>query len=180
MRIHPGEPVIFDNVDIPPVQPPKLNSAEAAIPQFTMNTITYSLDQDYPGVFAETGPIKDIRGQSCTIVRLYPYQYNPVTRRLSVYEDLEVNLQFEGDIRPIPTRLKSKQFEAMLKRLTVNGNVALSAAEQAIDRPDVADDPYPLDEQLAIESFGNGQTGGCDYLIICDPEFEIAANFLAS
>ena len=85
IQVHPGKPVILDNVDLPPVQPPRLNSAEAAIPQFTIDTIAYSLNQDYPGVFAETGPIKNIRGQSCTIVRLYPYQYNPVTRRLSIY-----------------------------------------------------------------------------------------------
>ncbi|MHC4145840.1 MAG: C25 family cysteine peptidase, partial [Planctomycetota bacterium] len=102
-----------------------------------------------------------------------------VTRRLSVYEDLEVNLQFDGDIRPIPIRLKSKQFEAMLKRLTVNGDAVLSAEEQAVDRPDSTDDLYLLTEESTIENFGNGQTGGCDYLIICDPEFEIAANFLA-
>ncbi|MHC4229338.1 MAG: C25 family cysteine peptidase [Planctomycetota bacterium] len=179
IQVHPGKSVIFDNVDIAPVQPPRLNSAEAAIPHFTIDTITYSLNQDYPGVYAKTGPIKNIRGQSCTIVRLYPYQYNPVTRRLSVYEDLEVNLQFDGDIRPIPIRLKSKQFEAMLKRLTVNGDAVLSAEEQAVDRPDITDDLYPLGGESAIENFGNGQNGGCDYLIICDPDFEIAANFLA-
>lgn len=179
ISIQRGKPVIFDNVDIPPVQPPKPNSAEAPVPEFTINTITYSLNQDYPGVFAETGPVKNIRGQCCAIVRLYPYQYNPVTRRLSVYEDLEVNLKFDGNIQPAPKRLRSEQIEMMLKRLAVNGDVVFSAQEQAVDQPDIAANPYPLDEESMIENFGNGQTGGCDYLIICDPEFEIPAGLLA-
>ncbi|HEC02775.1 MAG TPA: hypothetical protein ENI81_04470, partial [Phycisphaerales bacterium] len=105
LRIDPGKPVVYDNVDIPPVQPPRLNSKWAPAPDLTINTITYSTDGDFPGVLAEVGPVKNVRGQQCAIMRLYPYQYNPVARRLSVYPDLEVSLQFEGTIRPASRRL---------------------------------------------------------------------------
>jgi len=43
----------------------------------------------------------------------------------------------------------------------------------------VTDGVYPLAGGAITEHFGNGASGGCDYLIICDPEFEIPANRLA-
>lgn len=179
LDVRPGDPVTYDNVDIHPVQPPRANSAGAPIPALTINTIVYSSNEDYPGIFVEAGAIKNVRGQSCAIVRLYPYQYNPVTRRLSVYEDLVANLRFDGDIHPIPVRLRSRAFDVVLERLTVNGADVLSAQEQSVRRPEATDAGRPLDQGPAIESAGNGEVGGCDYLIICDPDFELAANFLA-
>ncbi len=179
LQVDPGEPLIVDNVDIPPVQPPKANAPEAPTPQFTVDTVTYSMDEDYPGILAEAGPVKTVRGQDCAIIRLYPYQYNPVTQQLSIYKDLQVKLEFDGDIRPAPSRLRSKQFETVLTRLALNADVVLSAQEQAGDRPSRIENLRPLGQNPAVESFGNGQTGGCDYLVICNPDFEIAANFFA-
>ena len=44
LRIDPGRPVVYGNIDIPPVQPRRLNSAHAPVPDLTINTITYSTD----------------------------------------------------------------------------------------------------------------------------------------
>jgi len=175
----PGTPVVFENIDIPPVQPPMADNPGAPLPQFTINAVTYSADADYPGVFAEAEPVRNVRGQDCTIVRLYPYQYNPVTRRLSVYTELSVELDFDGDIRPVPQRLASRQFETMLKRLAVNADAVLSAQRQTEQRPNRAANLYSAQMGAAVPRAGNGQTGGCDYLIVCDPAFGSAADTLA-
>jgi hypothetical protein len=175
LQVDPGEPLIVDKVDIPPVQPPKANAPEAPIPKFTIDTVTYSTDEDYPGILAEAGPVKTVRGQDCAIIRLYPYQYNPATRQLSIYKDLEVKLEFSGDIRPVSNRLRSRQFENVLARLALNADAVLSAQKQAGDQPGGVENLHPLEEGPAIESLGNGKTGGCDYLIICNPDFETAA-----
>ncbi|MFH1719232.1 MAG: C25 family cysteine peptidase [Planctomycetota bacterium] len=179
ISVDPGRPVVFENVDIPPVQPPMVDAPGAPAPQFTMDALTYSTDADYPGVFAEAEPLRNVRGQDCTIVRLYPYQYNPVTRQLSVYTELSVELKFDGDIRPVPVRLASRQFETMLKRLAVNADAVLSAQRQMEQCPNRVANLYSTQSNTTINHAGNGQTGGCDYLIICDPAFESAADTLA-
>lgn len=178
--VDPGEPLVFYNIDIPPVQPPKPDSPGADRPEFTKDVITYSTNADYPGVFVEAEPIKNIRGQDCTVVWLYPYQYNPITRRLSVYKDLLVELQFDGDIQPIPKRLKSREFETILKRLAVNADAVLPAQQQIDEQPDTTERLYAVETETEPHNVGNGEIGGCDYLIICDPAFQIAADTLAN
>jgi Peptidase family C25/Propeptide_C25 len=176
ISVDPGEPQVFDNVDIPPVQPPKADFQGAPQPPFTKDAVIYSTNADYPGVFAELKPTKNVRGQDCTVVWLYPYQYNPVTRRLSVYQNLKVELDFDGDIQPVPLNLQNREFEVMERRMALNAEAVLSAQRQA--KP-AAYSLYTVQAQTPSQNLGDGQTGGCDYLIICDPAFEAAAETLA-
>ncbi|MHC4326916.1 MAG: C25 family cysteine peptidase, partial [Planctomycetota bacterium] len=177
LRINPGEPLVFDGIDVPPMQPPRVDSPATSGPKFVLDVATYSTDADYPGVLAEAEPVRNVRGQDCTIVRLYPYQYNPVTRRLSVYSDLVVELDFDGEIQPMPIRLKSTEYEAMLSRLAVNADAVLGVQRQR-DKQSTAHSLYTLQMNTALDRIGNGQTVGCDYLIICDPAFYAAAETL--
>jgi hypothetical protein len=177
MRVNPGEPLILDDIDIAPVQPPRPDFPGAAEPRFTKDLVTYSTNADYPGVFAELEPTKNVRGQDCTVLWLYPYQYNPVARRLSVYQNLEVELDFDGDIQRVPLHLESREFEGMLRRMALNADAVLSAQRQA--RPARTYGLYAVQAQTPPESLGNGQIGGCDYLIICDAAFQSAAETLA-
>lgn len=176
--VDPGEPLVFDNVDILPVQPPRPDFPGAPEPQFTKDAVTYFTNADYPGVFVELEPTKNVRGQDCTVLWLYPYQYNPVARRLSVYQNLKVELDFDGDVRPVPLHLESREFEVMLRRMALNANAVLSAQRQA--KPAAMYGLYTAQTQAPLQSPGNGQTGGCDYLIICDPAFQAAAETLAA
>jgi hypothetical protein len=179
MRIEPGEAIFFDNVDLPPVQPPQVNSPYAGKLPFTKDGITYSTDADFPGIFAEVEPIQKMRGQECTILWIYPYQYNPVTRRLGIYTNLSVELEFDGQIQPILSCLKSDAFETMLRRLGVNAEAVFSA-EAEVDK-DVVGNEFneTLLENKPFEAENSGQID-CDYLIVCPPDFNDAANTLAS
>lgn len=178
LKVEPGEPAIFDDVDVLPVQRPKTDSPGTTAPQFAADASTYSTDADYPGVFAYAEPVKKVRGQDCTIVWLYPYQYNPVSRRLSVYENLVIELEFDGDIQTAPRRLDSMQFEGILERLTSNADAVLSAQRQAGAESDSMERLYAVRADPAFDRIGNGQTVGCDYLIICHPAFRTAAEAL--
>jgi len=51
---------------------------------FTKDEELYRTDTDYPGDFAWMEPTKIIRGQECTVLWIYPFQYNPVRKTLSV------------------------------------------------------------------------------------------------
>lgn len=169
ITVEPGTPVIFDDVDIPPVQPP-CESGAGDEPPFTRDASLYATDADYPGVFAEAEPARSVRGQDCTVLWIYPFQYNPVQRRLRVYANLAAHLEFQGDIRPIPAHLRSDGSQAMLRRLAVNGDVVLAAEDGAAGQQ-----PFERDDSVRISA-----AEGCDYLILCDPDFVTAADALAA
>ena len=178
LRVDPGQPVIYDDIDVLPVQPPRPDSPGAADPQFTVDAVTYSTDADYPGVLAHAEPVRVVRGQNCTVVWLYPYQYNPVTRRLSVYKNLVVELDFDGDIRPTTRRLRSAGFENVLGNLAINADEVLAAQSKISPSADGAATLLSAPADTTLDRIGNGQTVGCDYLIICDPAFRTAAESL--
>ena len=178
IRVDPGEPMVSGDVDILPVQPPRTDSPGAPNPQFTVDVATYSIDADYPGVLVWTEPVRTVRGQDCTIVRLCPYQYNPVTRRLSVYENLVVDLEFEGDIRPKSQRLQNAEFDTMLRRFAINADEVLPAQQQTAPNANTTATLLSVPTGMVHDRIGNGQTIGCDYLIICDPAFRTAAEVL--
>jgi len=62
MSVDPGLPVVFENVDVAPVQPPVPDGSAAVVPQFAMDVVTYASDADYPGIFAKAEPPGNVRG----------------------------------------------------------------------------------------------------------------------
>ncbi len=162
VQVNPGKPEIFDEINLAPVQPSTMDYADAPEPEFTKDLSTYNTYADYPGIFAETENRMEKRGQDCTILWIYPYQYHPVEKRLSVYPDLQVSINFTGNIQPIPANLRNTIPE--IYSFALNSETVLAAEKQA-----ESDFSEPL---TRIE--------GCDLLIISHPLFENAANTLAS
>lgn len=160
---YPGEPIIYENISLPPVQPPFMDFSNTPEPSFIKDGTIYSKDANYPNVFAETEPIKNMRGQSCTILWIYPYQYNPVKKILKVYPDLRVDVKFTGVIKPIPYNLKSNIYNTIMHRMAINAETILDAEESA--------EIFWQDER--------SRTDGCELLIITHIDFSNAANTLA-
>lgn len=128
----PGEPVVYEEVNLPPVQPPPRNLKGEIESPFTKDEVIFSTDLDYPGIIAKTEPIIKKRGQYCTILWIYPFQFNPVQKRLTVYPNLKVTVNFTGTINPIPSNLKNENLLRNLKRMAINAEAVLSAEENAI------------------------------------------------
>ncbi len=159
----PGTQIVYENIDLAPVQQDPFDNVESPLPPFEKDETIYSRNADYPGIFAEAESAKEKRGQSCTILWIYPYQYNPVKRTLTVYPDLEVSVNFNGVIKPIPSNLKSEKLIESLKGFAINAEEVLQAEESA----------------EKIKSDRLERTDGCELLIISDPSFLGAANTLA-
>jgi len=170
LEIDPGAPLIFDDIDMPPGQPPQLDLEDAPLPPFTKDEEVYDTDADFPGVFASLEPGKIMRGQECTILWVYPYQYNPVSRTLSVYPDLSVTVRFHGAPFPIPPRLRSESFDSMMRRMALNADAVLTAENEAEKGMEVFS--YEGDS-------GSGPKTGWDYIIITVLKFHKAAEKLA-
>jgi len=171
LEVNPGAPIIFEDMELPPMQPPPLDYYEGPLPPpFAKDEEIYGADADCPGIFAQLEPTQIMRGQDCTIIRLYPYQHNPVRRTLAVYPHLSVTVQFQGEPSPIPPRLRNESFDLMMRRMALNADEVISAEEEAEE------------EAESFSSAGNSGSGfkvGWDYIIISDPKFVNAANKLA-
>jgi len=163
--VDPGPPEILEGIQLQPAQLPLLNLEDAPPPPFTKDEEVYATDTDYPGVFARLEQTKIMRGQEMTMLWLYPYQYNPVQETLYSYPNLNVTVQFIGNLEPIPAGLKSETYDDMLRNLAINADAIRSAEEEAT--PPVESHPF---------------TGpyGWDYLIFTHPQFATAANKLAA
>ena len=158
-----GIPIVYENVTIAPVQPALPELKGIPNPEFLKDEAVYSQNSNYPGVFAEIEPVKQKRGQDCTIIRVYPYQYNPVQKRLFVYPDLQVSISFSGNIEPIPSNLRSENLENILRSMAINGDEIVTAENEVAH----------YEREATREE-------GCDLLIITHPDFENAADSLAS
>jgi len=170
LEVSPGQPRVFTDIKIPPLQPdlPEIKGAKPG--PFVKDLVTYATNADYPGVFARTDPIEVQRGQPTTILWLYPFQYNPIEKTLSVYSDLTVTVHFTGTVKPVPSRLKSEALERTMRRIAANADLVLAAESELSESGD---------GRSAQTTEATNRTG-CDYLIISHPDYETAADTLAA
>jgi hypothetical protein len=174
LQIDPGEPLIFDDIEVPPVQQPWAELEDAPIPPFIKDEEVYNADADYPGVFAHLEATRIMRGQECTLIWLYPYHHNPIMRTLSVYPDLSVTVHFLGEASPIPPRLQSEPFDLMMRRTAINADAVLGGlvdATEVLPMMGLSDNGPPVPYQTKY---------GWDYIIITHPRFKLAADKLAA
>jgi hypothetical protein len=171
LEVAPGNPLLLEDLNVPPVQPAHPVIEGILPPPFVKNEEIYAADADCPGAFARLEPTKTIRGQQCTILWIYPYQYNPVRKTLAVYPDLSVTVRFQGEIRPLPQHLKSESFDLITERIAPNGKAVLEAQNKAQQRSSSSLD----DGWSALTSAPEA-----DYVIITTSTFEAAANKLAA
>ena len=86
---------IIENVDIIPAPIPQLdNDKSEAV--YEKDMAIYSRDAFYPASPYNMSEVKTIRGIEMVQVGVMPFQYNPVTKQLIVYEDLELQISLEG------------------------------------------------------------------------------------
>ncbi len=77
-----------------------LGNGEFALPRPSLELVpdaaVYGLSDSYPGSLAEVVSDSQVRGQRVVGIAAYPVQYEPATGVLTIYEDLEVRVQFDG------------------------------------------------------------------------------------
>ena len=129
VQIRLGNKEKFSNVNIAPVQPYQVDLIGSRETPF--QAYARDIRNDYlPDRFYNFESIKNIRGVYATILWIYPYQYNPISKELVVYEDLELNISFQGAKEEVKSGLISENFRQMLKRLALNPDMISSNREQ--------------------------------------------------
>ncbi len=165
ITVDKGNPVIYNDIDLAPIQYPKPDIAGEQEQPFVKDEVIYSTNKDYPGVYSEIEPVATKRGQSITILWVYPYQYNPVTKTLTAYPDLNIIVSFTGVIQPIPSNLINDDLIESLKGMAIN-------AEAVLDAENMAKSTMPENKSSKVD--------GCEMLIITHSGFLLAANRLAA
>jgi len=145
----------IQNVDIAPA--PRIPLETETGPLFyKKNAETYASNAFFPAEPIKLSAPSKIRGTDVVMVGVTPFQYNPVTKELIVYRDLQLSVEFRGGNGQFgEERLRSRWFDPILMDAVLN---------------------Y---ESLPVVDYGartrslNGKDAGCEYLIVTPtgPEF---------
>ncbi len=132
---------------IPAQRPPIRQNAQPQ--KFEIDSVAYKRAVDYPTALAAftAEDVGVIRGHRLVFLKANPVQYNPVTRQMKVYSQIEARLIFErpAQVTRVKERLRAAPMEALLKDLVLNYKDATR-----LGRPDTRDE----------------KETGCDYLIL--------------
>lgn len=144
----------FYNIDLSPAPRIPLDTETGPL-QYAKKQEIYSKNAFYPAQPVMLEPTSQIRGIDVVKLNLMPFQYNPVTKELIVYRDMEINVRFEGGSRQFgDTKYRSPYWDDILSDVIFN-----YSALPAVD----------YDSRMANAS----RSVGYDYLIIVpnDPIF---------
>ena len=139
----------IQNVDLLPAAPIKFDTDDSP------NTYEKDLNIYHRNAFFPEQPVTvsepfSLRGVQTVAVTVTPYQYNPVTKELRVYDDLQFDLRFDGGNGEFgDTRLRSPYWDPILMQNLVNYN------------------QLPVvDYEARIQQWVNNRPTGCEYLIV--------------
>lgn len=111
------------DIDLIPAPQPQLeNDNSPAIYRKDMNI--YGRNAFYPATPYRISEVMNVRGVEMVQVGVMPFQYNPVTKELVVYENLELEITLEGgDGTYGDLRYRSPEWDQILSDLLLNRDV---------------------------------------------------------
>jgi len=89
---------IIDDVDIMPAQVPMPEGDFDEPAVFAKDMNAYSQDIFYPEVLAEAGDPLIMRDVRMVQVSVYPVHYNPVTRQMKIYNNISIDVSYDGEV----------------------------------------------------------------------------------
>ena len=113
----------IQNVDLIPAPQPQLdNDNSPAVYQKDMNI--YSRNAFYPATPYQLSEVMTVRGVEMVEVGVMPFQYNPVTKELIVYSDMELELDVEGGNGTYgDIRYRTPEWDQILSDMLINREV---------------------------------------------------------
>jgi len=91
--------------------------------EYNKNERVYNQDAYYPSEPFLLSEIKEYRGVDVVIFGITPFQYNPVTKELIIYRDVDLEIVFEGGNGQFgEERLRSRWFDPILEDAILNYN----------------------------------------------------------
>lgn len=137
----------YKNIDVAPAPVIPLDTDLGPLVYPTRSDI-YGRNAFYPASPVTLSDISQIRGVDVVMLGITPFQYNPVTKELIVYRDLDIQVDFIGGTGQFgEERLRSRFWDAILEDAVFNHE-----SIPAID--------------YGKRAITNRSNDGCEYLII--------------
>jgi hypothetical protein len=115
--------------------------------QYQKDPAIYTKNEFYPAQPVVLSKPTKIRGVDVVMLGVTPYQYNPVTKELVVYRDIDIDIEFEGGNDHFgDDRLRSRWWDPMLSDMLLNYS--------------------SLPKMNYSRSYQSTDETGCEYLII--------------
>ena len=140
---------IVRNVDLLPASPIKFDTDDSP------NTYEKDLNIYNKNAFFPEQPVTisepfSLRGVQTVAVTVTPYQYNPVTKELRIYDDLQFSVNFDGGSGEFgDNRLRSPYWDPILMQNLANYNQLPT-----------------VDYEARMQHWVNDRPTGCEYLIV--------------
>ena len=147
---------IINNVDIIPAAQPQLDN-ENSITVHEKDMSIYSRNANYPETPFRLSESTTIRGVNVISLDAMPFQYNPVTKDLLVYDEVDLKVIIEGGERGYgDMRYRNKEWDHVLSDIILNFN----------DLPSI-------DYGKRLRQHYENRETGCEYMIISpdNPDF---------
>ncbi len=114
---------IIENVDVAPAPRIPLDTDNDPL-FFEDNKEVYSKDAFYPESPVKLSEAVSLRGIQSVMLGVTPFQYNPVSKQLIIYRDLEVRIRYTGgDNEYGQERLRSRWWDPIIKSSVLNPEV---------------------------------------------------------
>lgn len=140
---------IINNVDLMAAAPIKAGVDDTPA-TYEKDSSVYSVNAFYPENPVVISEVRNLRGVQSVILSVTPYQYNPVTKVLKVYHDLDISLSFVGGNGHFgEDRLRSPYFDPILQQSLMNYNQL----------------PV-IDYETRMRGWVSNRPTGCEYLIV--------------
>ena len=137
------------NVDLLPAAPIKFDTDDSPN-TYEKNLSIYNKDAFFPEQPVTVSEPFSLRGVQTVAVTVVPYQYNPVTKELRVYDDLLFDVCFDGGNGEFgDNRLRSPYWDPILMQNLANYNQL----------------PV-IDYEARMQEWVNNRPTGCEYLIV--------------
>lgn len=149
LRMVSSKTKVIKNVDLIPAAEPQLdNDNSPAV--YRKNPEIYGRNAFYPETPFRISEVSSIRGVQVVQVGVMPFQYNPITKELVVYSDLELEIDIEGGDGTIgDLRYRTPEWDQILQDILLN-----------------RDDLPEVDYGARLRKHYENRETGCEYMII--------------
>ena len=140
---------VIKDVDLIPAAEPQLDNDDSPA-VYRKNPDIYGRNAFYPESPFQISEVSNIRGVQVVQVGVMPFQYNPVTKELVVYSDMELQLDVEGGDGTIgDLRYRTPEWDQILQDVIIN-----------------RDDLPEVDYGKRLRKHYENRETGCEYIII--------------
>ena len=110
----------YKNIDVAPAPRIPLDTDRGPL-QYPTRTDIYNSNAMYPASPVTLSEPSKIRGVDVVMLGVTPFQYNPVTKELVVYRDIEIEIEFQGGNGQFgEERLRSRFWDPILEDAILN------------------------------------------------------------